>query len=222
MGIAVGAQHRARSGRFRMTGGFDSFLALPERDRRDVFEEAASRLDTLPHYVEKDFWVCLVLDALFNWRPEGHPSLLFKGGTSLSKAFGLISRFSEDIDLVVSRDGLGFEGERDPTVASQLSNKKRAKLFNELRSACSGYIRGDLRTALTSRGDEFSVNCQAVPDQATSTDRHSFLTIPLSFSDSILQVGATHRLTKFVWPSRFDWSCTRQFSAVRSDRREDS
>ena len=148
-----------------MTGGFESFLSLPEQDRRDVFEAAASRLDTLPGYVEKDFWVCLVLDALFNRRPKGHPRLLFKGGTSLSKAFGLINRFSEDIDLVVSRDGLGFEGERDPTVASQLSNKKRAALFNELRSACSGYIRGALRTALASRIDELSADCQLVLDQ---------------------------------------------------------
>ena len=71
-----------------MTGGFEPFLALPEQDRRDVFEAAAARLDTLPGYVEKDFWVCLVLDALFNWLPDGHPRLLFKGGTSLSKAFG--------------------------------------------------------------------------------------------------------------------------------------
>ncbi len=40
---------------------YESFLALTERDRRDVFEAAASRLDTLPSYVEKDFWVCLFL-----------------------------------------------------------------------------------------------------------------------------------------------------------------
>lgn len=51
-----------------MTGGFESLLALPEHDRRDVFEAAASRLDTVPGSVEKDFWVCLVLDALFNRR----------------------------------------------------------------------------------------------------------------------------------------------------------
>ncbi len=148
-----------------MTGGFESFLALPEQDRRDVFEAAAARLDTLPGYVEKDFWVCLVLDALFNRRPEEHPKLLFKGGTSLSKAFGLIKRFSEDIDLVVFRDGLGFEGERDPTAASHLSNKKRAALFKELGAACSGYIRGDLRTVLASRIEELSTGCQVVPDE---------------------------------------------------------
>ena len=59
---------------------FASFLALPDRDRRDVFAAAANRLDTVPGYVEKDFWVCLVLDALFNRLPAGHPKLLFKGG----------------------------------------------------------------------------------------------------------------------------------------------
>ena len=164
-----------------MTGGFDSVLVLPEQDRRDVFEAAATRLDTLPGYVEKDFWVCLALDALFDRRPGGHPRLLFKGGTSLSKAFGLINRFSEDIDLVVSRDDLGFEGERDPTVAGQLSNKKRAALFNELRSACSGYIRGALRTALASRINELSAGCQIVPDEGDVDGQTLFIEYPTLF-----------------------------------------
>ena len=93
---------------------FASFLTLPERDRRDVFTAASRCLGTAPDYVEKDFWVCLVLDLLFNALPEAHPKLLFKGGTSLSKAFGLIQRFSEDIDLVVHRDALGFAGDREP------------------------------------------------------------------------------------------------------------
>ena len=149
-----------------MNGDSESFFSFPEQDRRDVFEAAASRLDTLPSYVEKDFWVCLVLDVLFNRRPDGHPNLLFKGGTSLSKAFGLIERFSEDIDLVVFRDGLGFEGERDPTAGGDLSNKKRTALFKELRAACSGYVRGDLRTALSSRIDEITEGCDVRPDDA--------------------------------------------------------
>ena len=128
---------------------FASFLALPDRDRRDVFAAAANRLDTVPGYVEKDFWVCLVVDALFNRLPAGHPKLLFKGGTSLSKAFGLIRRFSEDIDLVVHRDALGFAGERDPTTAASLSNKRRSALFDELAEACGAYVLGDLKAALT-------------------------------------------------------------------------
>jgi len=52
----------------------------------------AERLDTLPTYIEKDFWVCRVLDALYHGRPDHHPRLLFKGGTSLSKAFDAIQR----------------------------------------------------------------------------------------------------------------------------------
>ena len=164
-----------------MTGGFEPFLALPEQDRRDVFEAAAARLDTLPGYVEKDFWVCLVLDALFNQRPEGHPRLLFKGGTSLSKAFGLIERFSEDIDLVVFRDGLGFEGERDPTVASGLSNKQRAALFKDLGAACQGYVRGALQTALASRMDELATDCQVVPDEGHVDGQTLFIEYPTLF-----------------------------------------
>ena len=118
-----------------MMKAFESFLTLPEQDKRDVFEAAASRLDTLPSYVEKDFWVCFVLDVFYNRLPVGHPRLLFKGGTSLSKAFGLIRRFSEDIDLVVFRDDLGFKGDRDPTAAGHLSNKRRNALFKELGEA---------------------------------------------------------------------------------------
>ena len=82
---------------------FASFLALPKRDRRDVFTAASRRLDTAPDYVEKDFWVCLVLDLLFNALPEGHPKLLFKGGTSLSKVFGLILGGAPEFEWIVDR-----------------------------------------------------------------------------------------------------------------------
>ena len=153
---------------------FESFLALPEPDKRDVFEAAASRLDTLPGYVEKDFWVCLVLEALYNRLPDGHPTLLFKGGTSLSKAFGLIRRFSEDIDLVVNRDDLGFAGVSDPTVADGLSNKQRNALFEELGVACSKYILGDLATELTTLIDQIVEGCRVGPDE-DDVDRQTLL-----------------------------------------------
>ncbi len=145
---------------------FASFLGLPEQDRRDAFAVAARRLDTVPGYVEKDFWVCLVLDALFNRLPEDHPKLLFKGGTSLSKVFGLIRRFSEDIDLVVHRDGLGFAGERDPTIAAGLSNKRRSALFDELAEACGRYVQGDLKAVLMAAVGALAEECtlEADPD----------------------------------------------------------
>ena len=68
---------------------------------------------------------------------------------SSSKAFGLIRRFSEDIDLVVHRDALGFAGDRDPTTAAGLSNKRRGALFDELAGACGAYVLGDLKATLT-------------------------------------------------------------------------
>ena len=176
-----------------MTGNAETFLSLPEQDRRDVFEATASRLDTLPGYVEKDFWVCLVLDALYNRLPAGHPNLLFKGGTSLSKAFGLIKRFSEDIDLVVFRDALGFEGERDPTVARNLSNRRRAALFEELRVACSGYIRGDLQVALTRPIDDLVDGCHVVPDEDEVDGQTLFVEYPTLYPSGDIACVPAHR-----------------------------
>lgn len=157
-----------------MNKTFRSFLNLPEQDRIDIFEEGADRLVTLSRYIEKDFWVCLVLDAIYNGLPDGHPKLLFKGGTSLSKAFGLVQRFSEDIDIVVYRENLGFEGERDPTLAENLSNKKRKALFEELRAACSDYILTDLKKDLTTLVDELAEGCRVYPDSG-DPDRQTLL-----------------------------------------------
>lgn len=76
------------------------FLALHEDERRLYFEQAAVRRGLSPVILEKDFWVCWLLGILFESRLAG--SLVFKGGTSLSKVFGVIDRFSEDIDLSLS------------------------------------------------------------------------------------------------------------------------
>ena len=147
-----------------MNRDLDRLILLPEWERAAVFEEAAERLGTLPGYVGKDYWVCLVLDVLFNRLPQGSSRLLFKGGTSLSKAFGLINRFSEDVDIVVLRDDLGFAGERDPTVQGDLSNRRRKALFSELRLACSAYMHGEPRPVLTELVAEVLEGCDVVPD----------------------------------------------------------
>ena len=160
---------------------FVSFLALPDQGKRDVFEAAASRLDTLPSYVEKDLWVCLVLEALYNRLPDGHPRLLFKGGTSLSKAFGLIRRFSEDIDLVVYRNDLGFAGDGDPTVADELSNNERNALFEKLKEACSRYIVGDLAAELTTLMDEIAEGCRVVPDENDGDQQTLLIEYPTQY-----------------------------------------
>ena len=76
------------------------FLVLPEGERRLYLEQAAVRRHLSPVILEKDFWVCWLLGILFE--SEFADSLVFKGGTSLSKVFGVINRFSEDVDLSLS------------------------------------------------------------------------------------------------------------------------
>ncbi len=63
----------------------------------DLFFGASARLGTAVQNIEKDFWVCWTLDALFNGLEVGGPRLLFKGGTSLSKAFSLIPGFPKTL-----------------------------------------------------------------------------------------------------------------------------
>jgi predicted nucleotidyltransferase component of viral defense system len=81
-----------------------SFLTLPTDERRLYIDQAASRRNVSAVVLEKDFWVCWLLGLLFGSEFAG--SLVFKGGTSLSKVFGVIERFSEDIDLSLSPEFL--------------------------------------------------------------------------------------------------------------------
>ncbi len=125
-----------------MNAAFNTVITASQAERRDLFLAAAARLGTAVQNVEKDFWVCWTLDALFNGLPAGGPRLLFKGGTSLSKAFGLISRFSEDIDITVFRDDLG-QGVHAADLEG-LSGKKRRARLDAIRAACQGYIAGTM------------------------------------------------------------------------------
>lgn len=122
-----------------MNPAFDTILSADDETRAGLFTATAQRIGTTPQNVEKDFWVCWTLDALFNGLPDG-PRLLFKGGTSLSKGFGLISRFSEDIDVTVFRDDLGEAYSVDDLEA--ISGKKRAKALDAIRDACEAFING--------------------------------------------------------------------------------
>src|ERR1700733_3696769 len=114
-----------------MIHGFATVLEASANDRRDLFVGAGNRLGTVQQNIEKDFWVCWTLDALFNGLQAGGPRLLFKGGTSLSKAYGLISRFSEDIDITVFREDLG-QAAPVPELEN-MSRKKREARRNQRR-----------------------------------------------------------------------------------------
>src|SRR6516165_7335826 len=123
-----------------MNPGFRNVLSASQADRRDLFVGAGNRLGTAEQNVEKDFWVSWTLDALFNSPVTEGPRLLFKGGTSLSKGYGLIERFSEDIDITVFREDIGQPASVEELEA--LSGKKRTARLESIRAACQEYING--------------------------------------------------------------------------------
>lgn len=125
-----------------MKADYRQIIEATDTDRRDLFVTTAARLGTAVQHIEKDFWVCWALDVLFNGVPQP-PRILFKGGTSLSKAFSLITRFSEDIDITVFREDLGQPVQVAELAA--LSGKKRRVRLEEVRQAAQAHIAGPMR-----------------------------------------------------------------------------
>jgi len=117
--------------------------------RAELFTETAAKMRLNPALVEKDFWVCWLLKQLFTIK-ELDGWLVFKGGTSLSKCFNLIQRFSEDIDIAVDFEKLGFTGSRDPRQKG-LSHTKRAPLLASMLEECQRYIAETFLAAVTKR-----------------------------------------------------------------------
>lgn len=85
----------------------NKFLVLSDSQRKSVFESIAHKVGLPSQVIEKDFWVTAILQSLFSLPIARH--LVFKGGTSLSKGWKLIERFSEDIDLAVDPVFLGAQ-----------------------------------------------------------------------------------------------------------------
>ena len=113
------------------------FFKRSAPERALIIRETAARRGLLPVMVEKDFWVSWTLAVLFA-HPEFGGQLVFKGGTSLSKVFGVIDRFSEDIDLSVSPAFLGIS---EASVEQADSRNKRMERMEELEAACIERVR---------------------------------------------------------------------------------
>lgn len=109
------------------------FLALTPERRALAFEQAATQRAIDPVILEKDFWVCWLLGTLFA-EPEVAPHLVFKGGTSLSKVFGVIDRFSEDVDLSVSPAFVGADAQAFDALKSRT---QRDAAVAEMQRLCS-------------------------------------------------------------------------------------
>ncbi len=89
--------------------GYLDFYKLRDSEKKDIFNSVEYSTGLPPFAVEKDWWVVRTLEVIF--QTEIAPHLVFKGGTSLTKAWGLIDRFSEDLDLALDKSFLGFSDE---------------------------------------------------------------------------------------------------------------
>ncbi|MCY4589226.1 MAG: nucleotidyl transferase AbiEii/AbiGii toxin family protein [Alphaproteobacteria bacterium] len=155
------------------TAAYKQLIAATPRDRLDLFLTTANRLGAPVGNVEKDFWVCWTLHALYRERPAGGPRLLFKGGTSLSKAYGLIQRFSEDIDITVFRDDLDEPASVEEL--ESLSRKKRQARLDAIRNACRAYITGPLREFLDAQLSDATAGAGRIQIDAADPDGQTLL-----------------------------------------------
>ena len=164
---------------------------LNKNQRKELFMETAVKKGINPAVIEKDFWVCWTLRYLFSI-DEIKSKIVFKGGTSLSKVFGVIERFSEDIDLILDWKLLGYgEGGKDP-YHKYSSNTQQDRFNKRLNIVASEYINNILYPLLQKLIDY----CPNVNVNIDSKDPHCVnITYPAAFNETyirphvILEIG---------------------------------
>lgn len=115
------------------------------QDRKNIlFETTAREMKVSNAIIEKDFWVCVVLNYLFN-ESKFKDYFVFKGGTSLSKCYGVINRFSEDADLVLKWNMIGFN---DEEVYKKRSKNQDNKFESSMNEKGARFIQEELRQDL--------------------------------------------------------------------------
>ena len=144
------------------------FIKLSKSDCEAALRITSTHTGYPAHVVEKDFWVTYLLDTLFNRLTHAH-RLMFKGGTSLSKCYNLIERFSEDIDLSLNMEDLGFGGDKAPHEIAKLpeSKKKAEKEIDKLKLAGEAFLRDSLLPMLL---DQITADIGSAKEWSLSID----------------------------------------------------
>lgn len=159
------------------------FIKLPKSDREAAFRIASTYTGYPAHVVEKDFWVTYLLNTLFNRLTHTH-RLMFKGGTSLSKCYNLIERFSEDIDLSLNMEDLGFGGDKAPHEIAKLpeSKKKAEKEIDKLKLAGEAFLRDTLLPMLS---DQITADIGSAKEWSLSIDPNNLENILFHYPKSL-------------------------------------
>ena len=106
------------------------WIKLAKEQQLQVLEQTGVAKGLPAFVIEKDWWVCMLLKAIF--QSAYAESIIFKGGTSLSKAYHVIDRFSEDIDLIIDRHLLGFDALHSKTQIKHLRRASGSFIIHEL------------------------------------------------------------------------------------------
>jgi hypothetical protein len=141
----------------------DEYLRLSAADRLEILSVAASASGRPPHLIEKDVWVVWTLRALFDAPLGDH--LVFKGGTSLSKVYGAIRRFSEDIDLTydirrLAPDLVGEQGEALPATRSE-----EKRWSSAVRARLPAWVKEEALPLVIARVDADNIEARAIADK---------------------------------------------------------
>jgi hypothetical protein len=146
------------------------YLTLSAQERLEFILEAARALNREAAVLEKDIWVCWALEALFSLELP----MVFKGGTSLSKVYRVINRFSEDLDITIDHAASG-DVLTDP-IAASVSNSKRREFSERMKHYTQQTVRdqimphlqhhadqvGHVTVSLAGEGDEIQIHYQQV------------------------------------------------------------
>ena len=116
----------------------DKFIVLSDAEKIEAFEETGIKHSLPSAIVEKDFWVCWTLKRIFEDQQLAQ-HITFKGGTSLSKAYRLIDRFSEDVDLTISKNAPYLAEGKDATEAD-ISGKERQRRIDALKENARQFV----------------------------------------------------------------------------------
>ncbi|MDE2759734.1 MAG: nucleotidyl transferase AbiEii/AbiGii toxin family protein [Paracoccaceae bacterium] len=129
------------------------YFSLNLNQKREILNTYSANMGKQPDILEKDIWICWVLQILFS-NPKLH-SMVFKGGTSLSKCYGIINRFSEDVDITL--DYKGFQKDFNPFNETKTQINKKS---NAIKAQVEEYIENTIRPFLENEVKKLNISNQ--------------------------------------------------------------
>lgn len=170
----------------------DKVASMEVKERAELFTFSANKLGMVEAATEKDFWVCWVLKQIFKESALAS-QVLFKGGTSLSKCFGLIERFSEDIDLILDWNLLTSD---DPY--AERSNTQQDKFNKRMESMAQEYVKSTLLPQIIA-----AMEAHCTVALHLERPRSILITYPKAFSSAYikpqveLEIGPMSRMSPY-------------------------